>query len=180
MMKSTLAIALSVLVVSACAPEGMQGTNISEFNRMYKEWLAKIDKDQEAMERYPDTLHDNLTAIVKRSPIDCQLSAWKAALDTVGEMEAVADDRWRLVNDNSALYQVRSTRDLNLKLHRQNVETSIAARFGIADTALKHGCIDIADENYRHIFKVYTGSLYNAHRERAKIGIDDVREKRRG
>lgn len=48
-----------------------------------------------------------------------------------------------------------------------------------ADSALKIGCIDIADEKYRSIVNEYTGSAFFNLRERAKIGIEDVRSRRK-
>jgi len=45
----------------------------------------------------------------------------------------------------------------------------------IAESALKHDCLDFADKVYRSVISTYVGSGYAAHRQRAQIGIDDVR-----
>ena len=46
------------------------------------------------------------------------------------------------------------------------------------DGALKSGCLDVADQAYRRIISYYTGSAYAGIRDRAKLGIDDVRSAR--
>lgn len=51
--------------------------------------------------------------------------------------------------------------------------------FSFADKARGKGCLDIADQQYRELIDMYVGSAYSGIRDRAKIGIDDVREARR-
>lgn len=53
-------------------------------------------------------------------------------------------------------------------------------QFRLAETALKQKCPDIADRIYREIVANYTGASYAGIRDRARIGLDDVREARRG
>ncbi|MET4217839.1 hypothetical protein ABIB00_003051 [Bradyrhizobium sp. LB14.3] len=53
-------------------------------------------------------------------------------------------------------------------------------RLAIADLALKRRCLDIADQEYRQVLTVYAGVRYVALRDRAKVGIEDVRDARRG
>jgi hypothetical protein len=50
-----------------------------------------------------------------------------------------------------------------------------ALAFGYADEGLKKGCLDDADKVYRELISFYTGSAYDGIRDRAKLGIDDVR-----
>lgn len=50
--------------------------------------------------------------------------------------------------------------------------------FEIADSALKNGCLDFADKAYREIIVIYIGTAYAAYRDRARIGIDDIRAAR--
>lgn len=52
--------------------------------------------------------------------------------------------------------------------------------FGYADTALGKGCLDTADSVYRSLINFYTGAAYSGIRDRARVGIDDVRAKRGG
>ncbi len=53
-------------------------------------------------------------------------------------------------------------------------------QFRLAETALKQKCPDIADRVYRDIIANYTGASYAGIRDRARVGLDDVREARRG
>lgn len=48
-------------------------------------------------------------------------------------------------------------------------------RLQVADAALKSKCPGLADAQYRAVVSRYVGNSYQAFRERAKIGIDDVR-----
>jgi hypothetical protein len=45
----------------------------------------------------------------------------------------------------------------------------------VADSALTDGCLDFADKAYRNVISTYVGLGFAAHRQRAQIGIDDVR-----
>lgn len=52
--------------------------------------------------------------------------------------------------------------------------------FAFADEALRRGCLDDADGVYRNLVAFYTGGAYAGIRDRAKLGIDDVRSARVG
>ena len=45
----------------------------------------------------------------------------------------------------------------------------------IADSARKRGCLDFADGVYRYVISTFIGTGYAAHRQRAQIGLDDIR-----
>jgi hypothetical protein len=47
--------------------------------------------------------------------------------------------------------------------------------FKYAEEAFKKGCLDEADNAYRDIIKFYIGEAYSGIRDRAKLGIDDIR-----
>jgi hypothetical protein len=51
-------------------------------------------------------------------------------------------------------------------------------RLALADAALSSNCLNIADEQYRAVLREFTDFSYATYRELAKVGIDDVREKR--
>ncbi len=50
--------------------------------------------------------------------------------------------------------------------------------FGYADAALGKNCLNTADRVYRSLITLYIGTAYAGIRDRARIGIDDVRAKR--
>ncbi|MEQ1543511.1 hypothetical protein [Methyloglobulus sp.] len=58
----------------------------------------------------------------------------------------------------------------------RNYHTELA--FGYADVALKKGCLDDADNVYRGLISFYVGDAYSGIRDRAKLGIDDIRSMR--
>jgi hypothetical protein len=52
--------------------------------------------------------------------------------------------------------------------------------FAFAEEAIKKGDLDAADQVYRRLIEFYVGSAYAGIRDRARLGIDDIREARRG
>jgi hypothetical protein len=50
--------------------------------------------------------------------------------------------------------------------------------FLVADQALKSGCLTVADRYYHRVIDIFTGTAYASYRQRAQIGIDDVRSRR--
>jgi hypothetical protein len=59
-----------------------------------------------------------------------------------------------------------------------SVLQSIAAtKLDIADRALRKGCTPFAEEVYRDVIKEYVGSGFAAHRQRAEIGLQDIRSR---
>jgi len=50
--------------------------------------------------------------------------------------------------------------------------------FAFADESLKRRCLDVADAAYRRLVEFYVGSAYGGIRDRARLGIDDVRTAR--
>lgn len=63
-------------------------------------------------------------------------------------------------------------------LGREAKSRHIRAAFAVADAALSQKCLDLADSIYRGIIELYSGAVYNGIRDRAMIGIEDVRAAR--
>jgi hypothetical protein len=59
-----------------------------------------------------------------------------------------------------------------------SLDRFIENRLSIADAALRSNCLNMADEQYRTVLKGYPGLAYSHYLDLAKIGVDDVREKR--
>ena len=51
--------------------------------------------------------------------------------------------------------------------------TTMVFEFG--DTAFEKRCLDDADWAYRHVIRTYTGTAYSGIRDRARLGVEDVR-----
>jgi hypothetical protein len=73
-----------------------------------------------------------------------------------------------------------STRAELLRIQAGSIERHTSLAFALADAALKSGCLDTADQAYRRLVVFYTGANYAGIRDRAKLGIDDVRAVRAG
>jgi hypothetical protein len=63
---------------------------------------------------------------------------------------------------------------------RESRDRHTTLSFGFADEALRRRCLDDADRVYRRLVAFYTGSAYAGIRDRAKLGIDDIRAARAG
>lgn len=50
--------------------------------------------------------------------------------------------------------------------------------FALADAALAKGALDVADRTYRRLVEFYVGNAYSGIRDRARMGVDDVRSRR--
>lgn len=108
----------------------------------------------------------------------CKHASWEKGKIATIEIEAIADNRWD-VSQSGLVYfrRVPKAAQVNLNFFELFTDTAIKSRFGLADLALKKECLDIAGSHFRHALNKYTGSAYAAYRDRAKVGIDDVRAK---
>jgi hypothetical protein len=69
-----------------------------------------------------------------------------------------------------------------IRLHQTYADhalKTVNTRLLVADAYLQHKCLDEADKTYRSVLISYIGSNYVAARQRAQVGIDDVRAARR-
>jgi hypothetical protein len=80
---------------------------------------------------------------------------------------------YQRIRDTS--YLVKSKTHMNDALAQ--LQKNLDERFELADAALSAGCFSLADDGYRDVIKTHVGSDYQAARDRAKVGIDDVRAK---
>jgi hypothetical protein len=106
-------------------------------------------------------------------------------IDTLGieSEEQAATASIELARSELSLYQ--QNRDasylLRSKAHMREalaqLQKNLDERFEMADAALSAGCFSLADDGYRDVIKTHTGADYQAARDRAKVGIDDVRAK---
>jgi hypothetical protein len=98
------------------------------------------------------------------------------------EEQAAASTLSLAKNEFSLYQQVRDTSYLekskaHMKEALAQLQKNLDERFEMADTALSAGCLSLADDGYRDIIKTHIGAADQAARDRAKIGIDDVRAK---
>ena len=86
------------------------------------------------------------------------------------EIEAMIDE---LKTMTSQFHTVGMT-----SLARQARDRHTDLSFRYADAALHKGCLDQADRVYRDLIHFYVGGAYSGIRDRARVGIDDVRARR--
>ena len=94
---------------------------------------------------------------------DCTNSATIAIRANLAELQ-----------EDVRLFHLTSFRSYEIEARERH--TMLA--FGYADEALKRGCLDEADNVYRGIIIFYTGAAYGGIRDRARLGVEDVRAAR--
>lgn len=149
----TTALALVALALVACkSAQTTRAPSQAEQNEARQRYVAAYAAAVSAVERYsqvPETENaDSKQAEAKLADLEKELSA----LNGLGGSLAAAE---------------RETRGRHTKL-----------AFALADAALAKGALDVADRTFRRLIDFYVGSAYSGIRERARIGIDDVRAKR--
>ena len=113
---------------------------------------------------------------VTTDPVDCNSSSMMAASNSLSNIEAKA----------SSFYSVLSGGGRYSYVQKQNASEAldvlnpmaIKGRFLMADSYLALGCLDQADATYRDIQIRYSGSSFASVRERALLGVADVRSQR--
>ncbi|MBC2777123.1 hypothetical protein [Parasphingopyxis marina] len=70
------------------------------------------------------------------------------------------------------------TRYIVRNILRDMIPLVAEAQFSMADLYLTERCLDEADGAYRSILANFPGAIYSSYRQRAQVGIDDVRGQR--
>lgn len=119
---------------------------------------------------------DVLTGNVVTNATSCEDPSLKIATERLMASEQT------LAEYNQLRFSPRSgagTRYRASKVVEDSLPSLTDTHFRLADGLLKRRCLDGADLLYRDILTRFSGSSYEALRERAKVGIDDVRSFRR-
>jgi hypothetical protein len=108
-----------------------------------------------------------------------QLRAAAKTLDSMktSRCHANTDDMEAITEAAVSRISHRQSDDL-WDIAQQEVANLATTLFTVADGALKLGCRQVADYYYRRILSIFTGSAYEAYRQRALVGIEDVRRAR--
>lgn len=128
----------------------------------------------EALQHYKDilTLTGNYAA---ETAHDCTDRRMNLASTKLKIIEALSGVYQRSLGPNErGNYSNVQLREM-LKATEALNELALQSIFEVADTFMKVGCLDDADQLYRRVQSQYIGSAYGAQRERAATGINDVR-----
>ncbi len=100
------------------------------------------------------------------------------ALGPLNEWEAEASPSCASPNLTRAQSSVLAAIDVfAAENHGPDVATDAGTwMLTVADAARDHGCKQVARRLYDTVIATYTGSAYAALRQRAQIGIDDLRQ----
>lgn len=110
---------------------------------------------------------------------------YKEGLSLLAKLDATCQTKEIDLRVDSLRTSFVNTRNLERELGEPELINSDEYRqfhtdlsFRLADKALALGCLDTADSTYRGLIEFYVGNAYQGIRDRAKVGIDDVRAKR--
>ena len=94
----------------------------------------------------------------------------ECATTAASKVEAMMDE---LKTMTSNFHSIKMT---SLEREARDRHTDLSFRY--ADAALHKNCLDQADQVYRDLIHFYVGGAYSGIRDRARVGIDDVRARR--
>lgn len=122
------------------------------------------------------------------SVISTIVSRWKAAPtptcnspdmiqagESLEQIAFFAREKYRISIDP---WQSEILRPMNRRNAAELAQLQITKQFQIADAFLARSCLDEADSLYRDVITTFLGGNYAAARQRAEIGIEDVRAAR--
>lgn len=171
MKAQTTYVLLAVSLLSACGPKPGE----LESRARVSTQLSRIDQAR-ADANGATTVARSAIAQIAGAPscTDQTTNAAATVRNAVTVIEGFAEEKERFNGGLSgAMYNME-----HIEV-RQSIATAADLRLSAADALTRAKCYDQADELYRSVIATYTGASYAAFRERAKVGIDDIRDKRR-
>lgn len=152
-----------VLVATMVLPAQAE-TMVDRQNNFTQEVMKNIDDIERQIVSYQKSLK---TSCSKKSP----------------RLDKAIDDSAGLIRRNQSMAENESDRRV-IQAHR-NLSNTLSNDladiiFRAADSSLKAKCYEAANYYYRKIVSLFIGSSYAAQRQRAQIGIDDVRQASHG
>lgn len=156
-MKKFLAIFSVMFLVSGCVSNSTPKPSTNKYKGVTEEQAAE-NRDRpyrEGMESLE----------VYMSETECDTKSANTIKRHISNLETQIKT-WDSLKSIDYIYKRRAEASKNQ--HRE-------LAFGFADESLKRECLDNADTTYRSLVNFYIGGAYVGIRDRAKIGIDDVR-----
>jgi hypothetical protein len=174
-MKKQFLLAVILLLISACAARAPGYNNFdSQFNASRDAWISKVNKDGQQVSVLMDGIGSDIIFFNK----NCSDPVWNNAENKANELLGLARYRQSLAEDNTTIFN-QDRQEGNLKLLSSLNDAALGSLFAIADSAAELNCNIIAERNYKAVVKTFIGSRFVAHRERARVGLDDLRAKRK-
>lgn len=102
----------------------------------------------------------------------CQHETITAANLEASRLEGSVMAAYQMSRDSR---QATTIRSIYSRRYTEAAAAQISSQLNLADAYLNAGCLDEADNLYRHIIMTFTGTAYAGVRQRAQIGVDDVR-----
>lgn len=136
---------------------------------MQRQAIAQAKAKQESEQRIaPYVAGQQLLMQFTKEP-GCQTATAQALQQKI--------DNMRDISTQFSITHGFSSRHMYEAATLRNLHTNTVFEF--ANASLKKNCLDLADKQYRSLIEYYVGTNYTGIRDRARIGLDDVREARR-
>jgi hypothetical protein len=148
---------------SACAKDPIQCSILTpllyaQFSQQAPEALSKIDLK------------------------DCKSKTWGDAKTVAETLVIVAREGANGYAAYTAKYPASYRTDQNAKKLGEAMhdawDMSAAVKVELADKALKSGCMEVAEEEYRYVLARYTAAEQQGYQRRAAAGLEDIRSKK--
>lgn len=180
-MRYRLCVASCVLALSACQPQSGGLITLDETRAFESEFRAKVVSDTSEVGQAMTGINEFTDS--QRAQPNCSSAGWQRVESQAALIENHADYRRVLTLPSPPTLDRKAAmmatkRSENVTLQGRFADTAARARLAIADAALAQKCLDLADKHYRYVTATFTGSAWTAYRERARIGVDDVRAAR--
>ena len=99
------------------------------------------------------------------------LEQFKANPDCDGQHAHVVKEKIAELEENVSTFNTIKMRQYERKARQWHTDLT----FRFANHAVENGCLDHADQVYRRLIEFYAGPAYSGIRDRARLGIEDVR-----
>lgn len=187
MLKLAVGFVIFAVTLAGCAapPNQMPSESL--------ELKKALSQTETATKAVFDAARMNIDRKVRGQDSDCSVSAWsqtltatealkRSAVSSQNELrraqDAVRDAQSNPFTTSNQKYRASLSLIDAREVNDFYTETLPKTMFYAADTALQYKCFNIADGYYRDIVATFVGSSYAALRQRASIGIEDVRRGR--
>ena len=150
---AALAIALAKAAPAAAQDAGPPGPGWTRLQDGSWVYGVRPESQRPPIARDLGRVRHHLRRLAEEPGSGCQSEDLRAAVDGAVEVAMAASGAGD-VNDNTL---------------------AAGLLLDIADAAADHECADDARALYRFVVRVYVGSAYTAHRQRAEIGLADPR-----
>lgn len=172
---------LSILLLAASSAPALSQANVSDVR-----CGMGSDCYPDLLNIYESTISKAKVELININTNDCSSSTWvgSESIKIFLDIGVISAEQVQLIQPMVINSRARPTDPvykalLNFsELMKDSLYASGMQRLAIADLALQSKCLDIADQNYRYVIAKFPSEAFAGLRQRAQVGVDDVRSSR--